>query len=406
MKRFVSPRLALIVIVLAVLGAVVASAQRTPTAAAAMTTAATRFLEALDAEQRKLATYPLESDEYLRWNFIPTEAFPRNGLMLRAMNETQRKLAHDLLRSGLSVRGYETYSAIIALEDILRVVEGARGGGAPGGGAPGGAAPGGPAPPGAAPGGAAPGGAAPGGAAPGGGRGGGRGGGFERDPTKYFFTVFGQPSAAGNWGWRVEGHHISLHFLVSKGAVVASTPSFAGSNPAEVRDGAEKGKRVLASLEDPGRALVMALDDKQRATAIINTTAPNEIVTNNTLDIKPLSPDGLKASAMTAAQRDLLSKVIDAYAGLMAPDVAAQRMAKIKTAGFENIAFAWAGPVERGALHYYRVQGPTFLIEFDNTQNQGNHVHSIWRDFNGDFGRDLLREHIKTAHAGAGRSHF
>jgi len=394
MKRFASPRLALLVMVLAVFGAVVASAQRTPTAAVAMTTAATRFLDALDAEQRKQATYPLESEEYLRWNFIPTEAFPRNGVTLGAMNETQRKLAHDLLRSGLSVRGYETYTAIIALEDILRVVEGARaGGGRPGGG---GAAPGG-----AAPGGAAPAGAAPAGAARGGGR-----GGFERDPNKYFFTVFGQPSATGNWGWRVEGHHISLHFLVAKGTVAASTPSFAGSNPAEVRDGAEKGKRVLASLEDPGRALVMALDDKQRAMAIINTTAPSEIVTNNTLDIKPLSPDGLKASAMTAAQRDLLTKVIDAYAGLMAPDVAAQRMAKIKSAGFENIAFAWAGPVERGALHYYRVQGPTFLIEFDNTQNQGNHVHSIWRDFNGDFGRDLLREHIKTAHLATGNSQF
>ena len=394
MKRFASPRLALLVMVLAVFGAVVASAQRTPTAAVAMTTAATRFLDALDAEQRKQATYPLESEEYLRWNFIPTEAFPRNGVTLGAMNETQRKLAHDLLRSGLSLRGYETYTAIIALEDILRVVEGARaGGGRPGGG---GAAPGG-----AAPGGAAPAGAAPAGAARGGGR-----GGFERDPNKYFFTVFGQPSATGNWGWRVEGHHISLHFLVAKGTVAASTPSFAGSNPAEVRDGPEKGKRVLASLEDPGRALVMALDDKQRAMAIINTTAPSEIVTNNTLDIKPLSPDGLKASAMTAAQRDLLTKVIDAYAGLMAPDVAAQRMAKIKSAGFENIAFAWAGPVERGALHYYRVQGPTFLIEFDNTQNQGNHVHSIWRDFNGDFGRDLLREHIKTAHLATGNSQF
>jgi hypothetical protein len=407
MKRFLSPRLALIVMVLVVFGALVSSAQRTPTAAAAMTTAAARFLEALNAEQRKQATYPLESEEYLRWNFIPTEAFPRNGLTLGAMNETQRKLAHDLLRSGLSVRGYETYTAIIALEDILRVVEGARaGGGRPGGGgaAPGGAAPGGASPGGAAPAGVAPGGAAPGGA-PGGGRGGGRGG-FERDPNKYFFTVFGQPSATGNWGWRVEGHHISLHFLVAKGVVAASTPSFAGSNPAEVRDGAEKGKRVLASLEDPGRALVMALDDKQRTAAIINTTAPNEIVTNNTLDIKPLSPDGLKASAMTAAQRDLLTKVIDAYAGLMAPDVAAQRMARIKAAGFENIAFAWAGPVERGALHYYRVQGPTFLIEFDNTQNQGNHVHSIWRDFNGDFGRDLLREHIKTAHVGTSSSQF
>ena len=388
MTRFMSPRVALIALVLAAFAGVVASAQRTPGAAAAMTTAATQFLDSLNAEQRKQATYPLESEEYLRWNFIPTEAFPRNGLRLKDMTEAQQKLAHALLRSGLSDRGYQTYTSIISLEDILRVVEGARAGGAPAAGA-------------AAP---APGGAAPAGAAPGGR--GGRGGGFVRDPSVYFFTVFGQPSATGNWGWRVEGHHISLHFAVSKGTVAASTPSFAGSNPAEVRDGAEKGKRVLANLEDTGRALVMALDDKQRATAIINTTAPNEIVTNNQLDIKPLSPDGLKVSAMTAAQRQLLMTVIDAYAGLMTPDVAAQRMAKIKAAGLENIGFAWAGPVERGALHYYRVQGPTFLIEFDNTQNQGNHVHSIWRDFNGDFGRDLLREHIKTAHLGSGGSLF
>ena len=375
MKRFASPRGALIVLVLAAFGAAVVSAQRTPPAAAAMTTAATQFLDSLNAEQRKQAIYPLESDEYLRWNFIPTEAFARNGVRLKDMTEAQQKLAHALLRSGLSDRGYQTYTAIIALEDILRVVEGARAGGAPG-------------------------------AAPGGARGGGRGGGFVRDPGVYFFTVFGQPSATGNWGWRVEGHHISLHFAVSRGAVAASTPSFAGSNPAEVRDGAEKGKRVLANLEDTGRALVMALDDRQRATAIINQTAPNEIVTNNTLNISPLSPDGLKYSAMTSAQRDLLMKVIDAYAGLMAPDIAAQRMARLKAGGLDNIGFAWAGPVERGALHYYRVQGPTFLIEFDNTQNQGNHVHSVWRDFNGDFGRDVLREHIKTAHVAPGNSLF
>jgi hypothetical protein len=358
MKRFLSPRTVLVVLVLAAFSAAVVSAQRTPTAAAAMSTAAARLLEALNADQRKQATYPLESDEYLHWNFIPDEAFPRNGLPLKAMTEPQQKLAHELLRSGLSERGYQTYTSIIALENILRVVEG--------------------------------------------GRGDGRGRGMARDASAYRVTVFGQPSASGIWGWRVEGHHVSLHFLVNKGAIAASTPSFAGSNPAEVQDGPEKGKRVLAMLEDSGRTLVTALDEKQRATAIITTTAPNEIVTTNQLDIKPLSPDGIRASAMTSAQRDLLTKVIDAYAGLMAPDVAAQRMAKIKAAGIENIGFAWAGPVERGKLHYYRVQGPTFLIEFDNTQNNGNHVHSIWRDFNGDFGRDLLREHIKTAHLGVG----
>src|SRR5687768_8216039 len=183
MKRFLSPRVVLIALVLAAFAAVAVSAQRTPTAAAAMTTAATRFLDSLTADQRKQTTYPLESEEYLRWNFIPTDAFPRNGLRLKDMTEAQQKLAHELLKSGLSDRGYQTYTAIIALEDILRVVEGARAGAA----APGGVA--------------APGAAAQGGA-PGGGRGGGRGG-FNRDPTVYFFTVFGQPSATGNWGWRV-----------------------------------------------------------------------------------------------------------------------------------------------------------------------------------------------------------
>jgi hypothetical protein len=358
MKRILSPRVVLVALVLAVFSAVVVTAQRTPTAAGAMSTAATRLLDSLTPDQRKQATYPLESDEYLHWNFIPDEAFPRNGLPLKAMTDPQQKLAHELLKSGLSDRGYQTYTSIIALENILRVVEG--------------------------------------------GRGDGRGQAMARDASAYRFTVFGQPSTTGVWGWRVEGHHVSLHFLVNKGAIAASTPSFAGSNPAEVQDGADKGKRVLAMLEDSGRTLVTALDEKQRTTAIINTTAPNEIVTTNQLDIKVLSPDGLRASAMTAAQRDLLTKVIDSYAGLMAPDVAAQRMARIKAAGIENIGFAWAGPVERGQRHYYRVQGPTFLIEFDNTQNNGNHVHSIWRDFNGDFGRDLLREHIKTAHLATG----
>ena len=348
MNRFPSRRIVVAAGLLAAFAAgAIVSAQR---ASSAMTTAATAFLTSLTPEQRKQATYPLEGDEYLHWNFIPDETFPRNGLPLKAMTEAQQKLAHALLRTGLSDRGYQTYTSIIQLENILRAIEG--------------------------------------------------GVRMARDPSAYRFTVFGTPDAKGTWGWRVEGHHISLHFSVVNGTAVASTPSFAGSNPAEVRDGAEKGKRVLGLLEDSGRSLVTALDASQRTTAVINATAPGEIVTNNKLDIDPLSPEGLKAKAMTPAQRDLLMKVIDAYAGLMTADVAADRLAKIKAAGIDNVAFAWAGPIERGQKHYYRVQGPTFLIEFDNTQNDGNHVHSIWRDFKGDFGRDLLRDHIRTAHAG------
>ena len=349
MRRVATARVIVGLALAAILVAgMVVSAQRA--AANGMSAAATKFLASLSAEQRKQATFALESEERLRWNFIPTEAFPRNGLLLKDMNGEQRTLAHALLRSALSDRGYMTYTSIIQLENVLRELE--------------------------------------------------KGGKFVRDPEIYRFSIFGQPADKGAWAWRVEGHHVSLHFTVNDGKVVSSTPSFAGTNPAEVREGPEKGKRILGELEDAGRALVMALDATQRQTAIFQERAPNEILTNNTLNISPLAPAGISHAAMTPPQRELLMKLINGYSGLMATEIAADRMAKITAAGFDTITFAWAGPLERGAQHYYRVQGPTFLIEFDNVQNQGNHVHSIWRDFNGDFGRDVLREHLKTAHAG------
>ena len=342
MARFTSPRILLVVGLLAALcGAVVAQQRSAPT----MTTAATNFLASLTPEQRQRATFAFDSAERMRWHFVPQ--FERNGLQLKEMTEPQRKLAHELLKTGLSARGYTTYTQIMQLESILKVVE--------------------------------------------------NGSGPTRDPEGYRFSVFGTPAAKGTWGWRVEFHHVSLHFDVVNGTAISSTPSFAGANPAEVKDGPQKGQRTLGMLEDTARALVTALDESQRKVAIFTNVALNDIVTGNALDIKPLSPDGVKASAMTATQRDLLTKILDAYAGLMAADIAADRMAKLKKAGIENIAFAWAGSTERGQKHYYRLQGPTFLIEFDNTQNDGNHVHSVWRDFNGDFGRDLLRDHVKSS---------
>jgi hypothetical protein len=347
MIRLASRRVLVATVLLAAMAAgAIVSAQR---ASGGMSTAATRLLASLTPDQRKQVGFSLDAQERLRWNFIPDEAFPRNGLPLKDMTEAQRTLAHELLKSGLSERGYMTYTSIMQLENILKTIENGQ---------------------------------------------------FARDAVAYRFSIFGEPSAKAPWGWRVEGHHVSLHFTLIDGKVAASTPTFAGSNPAEVRDGAQKGQRVLGTLEDAGRTLVMALDATQRATATINATAPNEIVTGNRLDISPLNPEGLSVSAMTPAQRDLLIKLLDSYSGLMATEISADRMAKIKAAGIEKVAFAWAGPVERGQKHYYRVQGPTFLIEFDNTQNNGNHVHSVWRDFAGDFGRDLLREHIKTAHLG------
>jgi len=332
-----------VLVVLGALGVAVVHAQRS--SAPTMATAAEQFLATLTPEQRARTTFPFQTPERERWHFVPD--FERHGLPVKEMTAPQRQAAHALLQTGLSDRGYTTYTQIMQLETILKELEQGRG--------------------------------------------------PLRDPEMYRFSIFGTPSATGTWGWRVEFHHVSLHFSVMKGRVIASTPSFAGANPAEVKDGPQKGQRTLAALEDTARALVTALDAAQKKTAIVDAVAPRDLITYNASAVDPLSPAGLKASDMTPAQRDLLMKVIDAYAGLMAVDIAADRLAKIRTAGVEQVAFAWAGPIERGRQHYYRVQGPTFLIEYDNTQGNGNHVHSVWRDFRGDFGRDLLREHLTAS---------
>ncbi len=317
--------------------------------AATMAKAATQFLDGLSADQRTRAVLPFDDGDRLRWHFIPNETFPRKGLMIKEMNETQRRLAHDLLRTGLSARGYNKVTSIIELEDILKAIE--------------------------------------------------TGGKMARNKEEYWFTVFGAPAAKGHWGWRVEGHHVSLRFTIADGASrgqLASTPMFLGSNPAEVRDGDKKGLRVLAEEEDTARALVMALSADQQKQAIINAVAPNDIVTMNKNDITPLPDQGVTFASLQPAQQALLTRVIEAYTSNMEADLAAARMAKIKAAGIDKVRFAWAGETEKGKKHYYSIQGPTFLIEYDNTQNDGNHIHSVWRDFNGDFGRDILREHLRA----------
>ncbi len=343
-----SPRLAVALGLVAVFVAGVVASER---AAGAMASAGTRFLASLTPEQRQKAVFTFESDERLKWHFIPTDIFPRNGLTLKEMTEAQRALARELLKTGLSQRGYLTATSIMDLENVLGALEKS--------GASVEARP------------------------------------MVRDPERYFFSVFGTPSARGTWGWRVEGHHVSLHFTVVDGALVASTPSFFGTNPAEVREGPKKGLRILGDEEDAARAFMAALDPPRRAKATLNIAAPGDIVTMNSLEVKPLAPAGIMAAELTASQRDLLMKVIEVYSGYMEADIAADRMAKLQKAGVDKIGFAWAGTLLRGEKHYYRVQGPTFLIEYDNTQNDANHIHSIWRDFDGDFGRDLLREHIK-----------
>jgi hypothetical protein len=351
MVRVGSSRLLLIVgLLLSSMAGAVLSAERT---SEAMVAAGQQFVESLTPQQRQQAMFPLESDERVKWNYIPDEAFPRNGLPLKAMTPAQRMRAHGLLKAGLSQKGYMTYTAIMELETVLRDIEKeAAGKGTPR---------------------------------------------FVRDPLLPRFSIFGPPSADSVWGWRVDGHHISLHFTVVKGRLVSSAPTFAGTNPAEVRTGKQKGLRILAEQEDTARDFLMSLSAEQQAKAIFTKDAPGDIVSGNKAKIDLLAPVGVRSGEITPEQRLKLMTVVRSYASLMADDIGRERIGRIWSAGIDNVYFGWAGGTQPGEKHYYRIQGPTFLIEFDNTQDDANHVHSVWRDFNGDFGRDLLREHLQNA---------
>ncbi len=312
---------------------------------AQMADLADQFLMSLSDEERSRATFDFESDERVRFHFVPPEVFERHGFPLKEMSAEQRERAHDLLRTGLSQSGYMTATEIIEVEAILQALEGDEGQ-------------------------------------------------FSRDPELYFVSVFGTPSTDGTWAWRFEGHHLSLHFTIVDGAITVSTPTFWAASPAEVMEGPRAGLRPLGSLEDAGRALLASLDPAQRDVAILEEVAPTNIVAGVALAPDPLSPVGIVGSELTPAQRDLLMEVIEFYMSVMADDIAALRRAQIQDDGIENITFAWAGGTGYGDVSYFRVQGPSFLIEFDHTQRDPNHIHSGWRDFDGDFGRDMLREHL------------
>ncbi|MEP6782463.1 MAG: DUF3500 domain-containing protein, partial [Acidobacteriota bacterium] len=265
--------------------------------AATMLKAATTLVDSLTPEQKAKAMFPFDGEERERWHFIPNEMFPRKGLMIKDMNEQQRRFAHDLLRSGLSARGYVKVTSIMELEDILKVTEN-------------------------------------------------NGGRFARNKEEYLFSIFGTPAAKGKWGWRFEGHHVSLRFTVVDGAAthnVASSPTFLGSNPAEIREGEKNGFRVLADEEDAARTLVMALPAELQRKAIVNAVAPGDILTMNQNKIAPLPNQGVLYSAMPPTQQELMTHLIEVYASNMETDIAAERMTRIKNAGMGKIRFAWLG---------------------------------------------------------------
>ena len=317
-------------------------------AASLMADCANRFLAALDDNQRAKATFPFDSGERLDWHYIPK---PRQGLPLREMTPYQKHLASALLASGLSQTGYIKAVTIMSLEDVLKVIENDSG--------------------------------------------------EVRNPEKYYFTVFGAPSEGGTWGYRVEGHHLSQNYTVVRGEVIDG-PSFFGANPAEVRMGPRRGLRTLRGEDDLGWEVMQALDEPQQKTAIVDPTAYKEILTAASRKAALQGqPSGLSAGEMKTRQFDALRALMEEYASNVAGELAKKRFAQIDQDG-RNVYFAWSGGTNRGDLHYYRVQAPSFLIEMDDTQDKANHIHSVWRDFNGDFGEDLLHQHYQTSHPKSG----
>jgi hypothetical protein len=311
-----------------------------------MAAAANNLLASLTPEQKTTTVIPFSDEERKNWHFIPRA---RKGLSIKDMTYEQRLLAHALLSSGLSSRGYTKAVSIMSLDAVLAIQEKARSGGP------------------------------------------------TRDPENYFVTVFGQPGVAP-WGWRVEGHHLSLNYTSASDAAPVMTPSFFGTNPGEVRSGPRAGTRILADEEELGRTLVKSLSEEQRKLAIILPEAPKEVF-NDPKRVEPTRPEGIPQNQLTAEQSATLMKLIKEYLFRCRPDVAAEDFAKIEKAGLDKLHFTWAGGLERGEPHYYRVQGGNFVLEYDNTQNDANHVHSLWREFDHDFGADLLKAHLSAGHA-------
>jgi hypothetical protein len=221
---------------------------------------------------------------------------------------------------------------------------------------------------------------------------------FSRDPELYFVSIFGEPGPGKTWGWRFEGHHLSLSFTVAGGEHISATPSMMGTNPAIVPGGPHKGLQILADEENLGRQLAKSLSTDQRTTAVISERAPEDIITGNQRKISPLEPAGIRWKDLNEDQRQLIWRLVKIYVERARGEIAAADLKKITDAGQEKIHFAWAGGMEPGRGHYYRIQGPTFLIEYDNTQNNANHIHSVYRDFTEDFGDDLLKRHYEEEH--------
>jgi hypothetical protein len=330
----------------AALAATAPVAAQVPEAAReAMARAATAFLAALGDRLRARAVFPFDHEERRDWHYVPRG---RQGLPFKDMPAPARTAAHGLMKVSLSGVGYAKAVDIIRLEEVLRRLE--------------------------------------------------TFGALRRDPEKYHVTVFGPPGSTAPWGWRLEGHHLSLNFTLVPGRPVVVTPAFLGANPARVPSGPHQGLRVLGEEQDLGVALARSVDAALRPRLIIAADSFGDIVTGPGRIDALKAPAGVALGALGAAQRALGLRLIETYARTMRADVAEAELRRLREAGLERVHVAWAGPIDPARPHYYRLHGPTLLIEYDNTQNDANHVHTVWHDPWNHFGVDPLRAHYERGH--------
>lgn len=321
------------------------SSQNMPTADD-MSKAAEQFLQTLSSKEKAKTQFSFEVEERYNWHYVPMNN--RKGISLNELNAAQRKAAMDLLHTALSDTGFEKTVSIIQLEAVLRVLENRPAND------------------------------------------------DYRDPGQYYFIIFGSPASA-IWGWRLEGHHISLNFSSQEHKLVSGTPGFLGTNPAVILSGPEKGKQILKDETNLGFALLHSLDAIQIAKAVINADAPAEIITGSTRKAMIDDPAGIFYGELNADQQKIFLQLLSVYIHRYTRLFAVEMMHEIENAGLNNLRFAWAGAQQPGPgnPHYYRLLGPTIIIEYDNTQNNANHVHTVIRDLKNDFGGDELSEHYK-----------
>ncbi|MCK6449863.1 MAG: DUF3500 domain-containing protein [Alphaproteobacteria bacterium] len=292
--------------------------------------------------QRRAGLYPFDAPARLDWHYVPRS---QPGLALRGMNAEQRGAAEALLRAVLSEEGHTRFEGVRVLESILR---------------------------------------------------GDSQSGF-RDPENYALALFGTPGAHP-WGFRLEGHHLSLSFTFPAPDRASATPAFWGANPAEVRGGPHAGMRLLGRQTGAAFALARSMDDRQRAEAVIADRSLGDIVAGPGRGDELKEARGLAYARMTEAQRNQAIAVIE---GMMAPlngEFRALKVRRLRESGLEAMRFAWAGGMESGRAYYFRLHGPITLVEFDNTQNDANHIHSLWRDLAADFGGDALGVRYRDGH--------